>query len=61
MLDCETGEVIEKTLHPQDAEVRDFYRALPAPVVVAIEATGTMGWFLQLMDELGIAGLSLCW
>ena len=55
MLDCETGEVIEKTLHHQDAEVRDFYRALPAPVVVGIEATGTMGWFLQLMDELGIA------
>ena len=27
---------------------------LPAPVLVGIEATGSMGWFLQLMDELQI-------
>jgi transposase len=53
-LDRETGEVVETTLKHEGAVVREFYAALPAPVVVGIEATGSMGWFLQLMDELGI-------
>jgi transposase len=35
--------------------VRDFYAALPRPVVVGIEATGSMGWFLQLLEELAIS------
>ena len=34
--------------------MRDFYAGLPPPVVVGIEATGSMGWFLRLMEELGI-------
>jgi transposase len=34
--------------------VRDFYAGLPPPVVVGIEATGSMGWFLRLMEELGV-------
>jgi transposase len=33
---------------------RDFCAALPPPIVVGLEATGSMGWFLQLLDELGI-------
>jgi hypothetical protein len=55
MLNCKTGAVIERTLQHQDAQVRDLYTALTVPVVVGIEATGMMGWFLQLMDELGIS------
>ena len=35
-------------------EVREFYSKLPRPVLVGIEATGSMRWFLNLMDELGI-------
>src|SRR5713226_2097322 len=54
MLDRETGEVVEKTLRHEGEEVRAFYTALPAPVTAGIEATGSMGWFLQLMDELRI-------
>src|SRR5437764_8929993 len=54
MLDRETGEVVEKTLRHEGEEVRAFYAALPVPVTVGIEATGSMGWFLQLMDELRI-------
>src|SRR5947209_6026510 len=54
MLDCETGEVSEKTLKHEAETVREFYAALPAPVVVGLEATGSMGWFLQLLDELAI-------
>jgi transposase len=34
--------------------VREFYSKLPRPVLVGIEATGSMYWFLNLMEELGI-------
>ena len=54
MLDQETGEIAEITLKHEGDMVRDFYAALPRPVVVGIEATGSMGWFLILMEELGI-------
>ncbi len=54
MLDTETGEVVEKTLEHEDGKVREFYSALPGPVQVGIEATGSMQWFLQLTEELGI-------
>jgi transposase len=54
MLDRETGEIVEHTLQHEGQTVRAFYAALPPPVVVGIEATGSMGWFLRLMEELGI-------
>ncbi len=54
MLDPETGEVVEKTLRHEGEKVREFYSALPGPVRVGIEATGSMHWFLKLMEELGI-------
>src|SRR6267378_1447167 len=54
MLDTDTGEVIEKTLQHEGDEVREFYSALPGPVLVGIEATGSMPWFLKLMEELKI-------
>ena len=53
MLDRETGEIVEQTLKHDGTTVRDFYAGLPPPVVVGIEATGSMGWFLRLMEELG--------
>lgn len=54
MLDQGTGETVEATLKHEGDTVREFYAALPRPVVVGIEATGSMGWFLMLMEELGI-------
>src|SRR5467141_3663742 len=54
MLDRDTGEIVEKTLTHAGGAIREFYAALPAPVVVRIEATGSMGWFLRLMEELAI-------
>src|SRR6266849_9168787 len=54
MLDADTGEIVEQTLKHEAGTVREFYAALPAPVVVGLEATGSMGWFLQLLDELAI-------
>jgi transposase len=54
MLNTETGEVVEKILRHDKAIVREFYASLPGPVRVGIEATGSMHWFLKLMEELGI-------
>jgi transposase len=54
MLDRETGEIVARTLKHDGTTVRDFYAALPPPVVVGIEATGSMGWFLRLLEELHI-------
>jgi transposase len=54
MLDTDTGEVIEKTLEHEGELLREFYSALPGPVQVGIEATGSMHWFLELLEELGI-------
>jgi transposase len=54
MVDTETGELIEKTLSHEGDAVREFYAGLGGPVVVGIEATGAMQWFLELLEELGI-------
>ena len=34
--------------------MREFYAALEGPMVVGMEATGAMQWFLELLEELGI-------
>jgi transposase len=54
MVDTESGELMEKTLSHEGDAVREFYAGLEAPVVVGIEATGAMQWFLELLEELGI-------
>lgn len=54
ILDTETGEVVEKVLLHEASNVRDFYSTLARPVRVGIEATGTMPWFVNLMEELEI-------
>src|SRR5260221_14295058 len=54
MLDRDTVAVIEKTLKHEGEAVREFYASIPPPVLVGIEATGSMGWFLRLMEELAI-------
>jgi transposase len=54
MLDTATGEIVNLTLTHEGDHVREFYSNLPRPVRVGIEATGSMQWFLNLMEELGI-------
>ena len=54
ILDTETGVLEERVLEHTGNNVRDFYRSLPRPARVGIEATGSMHWFLELMEELGI-------
>ena len=54
MLDNQTGELTERVIRHEGNAVREFYAALEGPVVVGLEATGSMQWFLELLDELGI-------
>ena len=54
MLDVETGEIEERRIEHDGDQVRAFYAGLPRPVLVGIEATGSMQWFLELMEELGV-------
>ena len=54
MLETTTGETVNLTLKHEGNEVREFYSQLPRPVLVGIEATGSMHWFLNLLEELGI-------
>ena len=54
MLDTNTGEVVNKVLQHEGNNVREFYSDLAKPVRVGIEATGSMQWFVNLMEELGI-------
>src|SRR6202041_2166227 len=54
MLDTGTGEVVNRTLTHEGSTVREFYSTLPGTVRVGIEATGSMKWFVELMEELGI-------
>lgn len=54
MLDDQTGELVEKELQHEGDQVREFYSGLPKPVLVGLEATGSMHWFLRLLEELVI-------
>jgi transposase len=54
MVDTKSGEFTERTLHHAANAVREFYGSLNGPVVVGIEPTGSMKWFLELLGELGI-------
>src|SRR5215469_734882 len=52
MLDTIKEEVVNLTLMYEGNSVQEFYSKLPPPVLVGIEATGPMQWFLKLMEEL---------
>jgi transposase len=54
MLDTETGELTEKVIRHEGNAVREFYSSIKGPVMVGIEATGAMQWFLELLEALGI-------
>ena len=54
MVDTDTGEFMERTLAHEVNAVRGFYAALEGPVMVGIEATGSMRWFLEVLEELEI-------
>src|SRR5215469_5439086 len=54
MANDETGELlVERRLENETGEAAAFYRSLPQPVRVGIEATGPIHWFERLLAELG--------
>jgi transposase len=53
MVDSLTGELTERRLEHENGQAGTFYRGLPKPVRVGIEATGPMHWFQRLLAELG--------
>ena len=54
VVDTETGEMTEKVLKHEGDAVRNSYASLEGEVMVGIEATGSMPWFVESLEELGI-------
>lgn len=52
-LDTGTGETDEQKLVHAEGQAQQFYRALSAPVLIGMEATGNSQWFVELVEDLG--------
>ena len=52
-LDTETGEIGEQKLVNGDGEAARWYRQLPVPSLIGLEATGNSQWFIDLLNQLG--------
>lgn len=52
-LDTETGETGGQKLLHADGAAESFYRSLPAPALIGLEATGNCHWLIDLVSELG--------
>ncbi len=52
-LDLESGEVKELKLSNGNGEAERFYRDLPAPALIGLEASGNTQWFEDLLEGLG--------
>jgi len=52
-LDAETGETGERKLVHAEGDAERFYRQMPAPALVGMEATGNSHWFVDLLAEIG--------
>ncbi len=53
LLDTDSGELVERQLQHENGEAARFYKQLPRPVRVGIEATGYTQWFERLLESLG--------
>ena len=53
MLEMKVGEVVIRRLEHENGEARSFYRDLPKPSLIGIEATGYTQWFERMVAELG--------
>jgi transposase len=51
--DSDTGEVWERKLTHGDGGAEHFYRQLPSPALLGMEATGNSQWFVRLLEQLG--------
>jgi transposase len=53
VFDAETGEIGEHRLMNGDGEAERFYRDLPAPATIGLEACGNSQWLVDLLERLG--------
>jgi transposase len=53
ILDMETGEVKEYKLVNGNGEAERFYRRLPSPSLIGVEACGNSQWFVDMLQGLG--------
>jgi transposase len=53
VLDAETGEVTERKLVNGDGEAERFYRQLPVPSLIGLEACGNSQWLIESLQHLG--------
>lgn len=53
ILDMETGEVRECKLVNGNGEAERFYRQLPCPSLIGMEACGNSQWLVDLLQQLG--------
>ena len=49
----ETGEIGERKLINGNGEAERFYRELPVPSLIGIEACGNSQWFIDLLQKIG--------
>jgi len=52
-LDTETAETGEQKLVQASGDAERFYRQVPAPALIGMEATGNCHWLVDLLAELG--------
>jgi transposase len=53
IFDNQTAEIMERKLMHGEGEAECFYRGLPAPALVGVEACGNSQWFIDLLQRLG--------
>src|SRR5215471_2608796 len=53
VFETDTGEISEHKLMNGNGEAEQFYRRLPAPSLIGIEACGNSQWFVDLVQRLG--------
>jgi transposase len=53
VFDTETGEVRENKLVNGNGEAERFYRQLPSPSLIGVEACGNSHWFVDMLQGLG--------
>jgi len=55
-VDVETGELKELRLLNGNGEAETFYRGLPVPSLIGIEACGNSQWLIELLQPQSLAG-----
>lgn len=52
MFDPETGVILERRLRNGNGEAEQFYRQLPVPSLIGLEACGNSQWLIDLLQRL---------